>query len=636
MRLQIAFLCLLSLIRPAPAGTVAENPALREAAKYYELGRIDKALETCIAALEKDPADENIYAYALEILPEGRSKYHTPLLAITDKAAALKTGTYLYYLGRCKLARGAGQAAAALPNCKKARELDPTAWPVYRELGLTYSSLGDGDRAAETLTQGAELYPGSYKTYYCLAAEYEKQKNTADALTNYRKALELLSASEDSGRRAQTALLRNKIERLSADARSKTAQKKPGATNPAPRAPNPAPKESFADRMKTAEYLTRLGKYEDAAEEYRKAAELFGKTDPMAAFCHLKAGQIYFKLNKMNKAILYYGKALEANGNDLNAMLGLAAAYEAGGEPKKAEAMYARVLKAEPANAKARERLDEISFALLSDSQLLEELRGRGAPDDKKTVPSPEDVNLLKAIRLAERNGAVDYLRAKTSYTKGSIVEKQEPDHVRLILTLAGFKNYRNYLTRDAVNFFEKKNIPLRDIFTLRDLAGRPLFDKGGHLTQEGMRAYWNGGTGVKSWLMRYETVSNSPEDDKFNARIRELLKTGFMEISEPEYLWLIKATDCPEDVLQAPPCGIKMLTAPGLRKYFLCHVETELCYTSAAMILSGLVERYRAGDTWIPETGGTTAFFGTGGGEKRRFCHNGRIWNGGDVPRGK
>ena len=616
MRLQIASICLLSLVLPLPAGTGAENPALREAAKYYELGRTTEALEACISALKKDPADESLYAYALEILPEGPSRYHGPLLAIIDKAAALKTGAYIYPLGRCKLARGAGQAAAALLNCKKARELDPTAWPVYRELGLTYSSLGDGARAAETLTQGAELYPGSYKAYYCLANEYEKQKNTEAALKNYRKALELLRTSGNAGPHAQTALIRDKIERLAADTRSKTAPKNPGAPDPKPRTPDSAPKELFTACM--------------------KAAELPGKTGPMAAFCYLKAGQTYFKLHDLPKAILYYGKALETNGNDLNAMLGLAAAYETGGELKKAETMYARVLKAEPANAKARERLDEISSAFLSDSQLLDELRGRGAPDDKKPVPSPEDVKLLKAIRLAERNGAVDYLRAKTSYTKGSIVEKQEPDHVRLMLTLAGFKNYQSYLTRDAVSFFEKKNISLRDIFTLRDLAGRPLFDKGGRLTQEGMQAYWNGGTGVKSWLMRYETVSKSPEDDKFNAQIAELLKNGFMEISEPEYLWLIKATDCPEDVLQTPPCGIKMLASSKLRKYFLCHSETALCYTAEARILSVYVARYRSGNDWVPETGGTTAFFGTGGGEKRRFCHNGKIWNGGNMLRGE
>jgi len=661
---------LILLAVPLTGLSAGESAAQREAAGYYEAGRTSKALEICITALKRDPSDENLYAYALEILPEGPSKYAGPLRDITAKASALKPESYIYYLGLCKLTRCAGQPAEALSNCKKARALDPTSLAVYRELGLTYSRNGDGDRALETLVQGVELSSGNYKAYYYLADEYERRKEFPAALKNYRKALALLKTGKNTDRRTDSRLIRGRINICSGAVTKAAGHRKPNRLTDPP-ADNPAahktaaaaPEKLFETCMKEAEdlkkaddpvdmekklsacaaltpknpqpkieragFLIRLGKYEEAAVQYQKAAGLFPENDPMAAFCHLKTAQTYSKLNDIPKAILYYGKALEINKNDLNAMMGLAAVNEARADFKTAGDLYSRVLKAEPSNAKARERLDEINFNLLSDSQLLDELRGRGGSDDKKTAFSAEDLKLLKTIRLAERNGAVDYLKTRTSYTKGLIMEKQKQDHIKLMLTLAGFKSYQNYQTRDAVNFFEKKGITLRDVFTLRNLNGTPFFAPGGKLTIEGMESYWAAQSGNKTWLMPYEAVSRSPEDDTLNAQTDEFLKNGFKEISEPEYFWLMKVTSCPEEVLRNPPCGIKLLKTSKTRKYFLCYSETAPCYTQAAQMLAGYVERYRANNTWIPENTGATTFFGTGGGEQRRFCHNGKIWTG-------
>lgn len=380
-------------------------------------------------------------------------------------------------------------------------------------------------------------------------------------------------------------------------------------------------------KIDRAEYLTRLGRYEEAKAEYQKAAALLGGQDPMAAFCHLKTARIFFKLNDIPAAIRFYTKALEINRNDLNAMLGLAAACEAQGDVKAAAGLYARVLKAEPANAKARERLDEINFGLLSGSQLLDELRTRRAADERKTDVSPDDIELLRTLRLAERNGAVDYLRSKTPYIKGLIVERQEQDYVRLMLTMAGFKSYQSYLTRDAVAFFEKKGLLLRDVFALRDLKGRALFEPDGRLTEEGLRAYRQAESGEKTWLLPYETVP-SAEEDKLTAEAEKLIKAGFREISEPEYLWLLKTTDCPDEVLRTAPCGIKLIKTRQTAKYFLCWSPPPAC-TSEAATLTTYVERYRTGDTQMSELTGSTAFFGTGGVAKKRFCHRGKIWYG-------
>ena len=645
-----AFILLAAALAIAAAG---ESAAQREAAGYYEAGQTGKALETCIAALDKDPSNEDLYAYALEILPEGPSKYAAPLRAITAKASGPKDASYIYPLGLCKLDRGAGKLTEALSNCKKARALDPTPWAVYRELGLTYSSNGDGGRAVETLAQGAELSPGNYKAYYYLAAEYERRKDLPAALKNYRKASVLLKTAQASGARIDPALIRSGIKRTSEPpAKKPAAPKKPAAA---------APKKVFEACLKEAEdlktagdlsaiekklaacaalaprdpqvkidragTLVRLGRYEDAVAQYQAAAGLFPGRDLMTAFCHLKTAETYSRLGDTAKAILYYNKALEINKNDLNAMMGLAAACESKGDLKTAGNLYTAVLKVEPANTKARERLDEITFGLLSGDQLLEELRARGGADDKKTALSDEDLKLLRSMRLAERNGAVDYLTAKNPRTKGLIVEKTGQDHVKLMLTAAGFRIYQTYQSRDAVGFFEKKGINLRDVFALRDLNGALLFAPKGGLTTEGMQAYRGALSGDKTWLMPYETP-RTPENEQYLAAAADLIKRGFREISEPEYLWLMKVTTCPDDVLRAPPCDIRVLkTAPGF-KYFLCYSPPPAC-ADAAVKLATYVERYRANDTWVPENTMSTAFFGTGGVEKKRFCHKGQIWNG-------
>ena len=199
---------------------------------------------------------------------------------------------------------------------------------------------------------------------------------------------------------------------------------------------------------------------------------------------------------------------------------------------------------------------------------------------------------------------------------------------MKLMLTLAGFKNYQTYQSRDAVRFFEKKAINLRDVFALRYLQGRPVFATGGKLTPEGMETYWNAQNGEKSWLMPYENP-RTPEEDQVTAAAQDLMKKGFREISEPEYLWLMKVTTCPDDILRAEPCNIKVLKAPKTVKYFLCFENVSTCFTKENGILATYILKSRAGEKDVEPAATHSAFFGSGGSEKRRFCHNGKIWNG-------
>ena len=612
--------------------------------------------------------DRELFLYAVELLPENSPDRARTLAAAAGAMLEKTSEDYAWYLGACKALRVSGKAAEAVPNCKKAMELDPTAYPVYRELGLTYAAAGNPRKAEETLAQGVEISSSSYKAHYYLAKILEKRGDPARAAASYANGLAL--AKRDAGLDAAyyRALLKAGARR--------TAQgkgKAPAKTLKAEKSPKPLPPgnpqlaasclEKFRDESlknspgaalaagdaclkfapadpqlaaERAPLLVRLGRYEDGVKEYERAAALYGEKSPASALCRVKAAETWIKLDNNDRAVTQYRLALKTNPRDMNALKGLAAALEARSDLNGAVEIYDTILKLEPANERARARKEELKTGTLTSEQILEELRLRGASDGKKTSLQPEDAKLFKAIRAAELGGAVDYLKTKDRAAKGQVVERQAEGRTKLLLTGAGYKAYVFHATRDAVKSFEAKGIGLREIFQLRNLSGAPLFDPSGKLTQEGEEV-WRGSAkaeGVKNWLTLYEPVPESPQAVQAAKEIKALEGKGYREISEPEYLWLLRATDCPEDVLQKWPVGLRMIFNGARRFYMLCYIDSMPCMLEnpAVVKLPGYIEAYRAGNTDIIESKTSTAFFGTGGIKKRRFCENGKIWQG-DIP---
>jgi hypothetical protein len=281
-----------------------------------------------------------------------------------------------------------------------------------------------------------------------------------------------------------------------------------------------------------------------------------------------------------------------------------------------------------PGKTTDQQRPDEADSPPLPDARLMEELRSRGITDARKSIPGVDDVELLRTIRSAENNGAVDYLRSKTANLRGLVVEKREQERIVLRLTKNGLASYLNFLSRDAVIFFEKQGIRLQDVFTLRDLKGQPVFEKSGRLTPEGMLAYEQGKSGTKSWLMHYEAVAKPPEDEELNRQVKALVAAHYSEISEPEYLWLMKYTTCPEDVLQdQATCKMRLARSARSVKYFLAPQDPAM---TCNQLLNIAIAKYRSSDNGdISENETSTGFFGSGGTEKRRLCYKGKLWTG-------
>ncbi len=655
-----------ALFSHGPARAAEEFKRAHEAAA---LGSGSGAFDIALEGLKAGRPDRELFLYAVELLPENSPDRARVLASIAGARLEADKEDYAWYIGICKAMRITGRSAEALSNCKKAMELDPTVYPVYRELGLTYAAAGSPQKAAETLEQGVEISSSSYQARYYLAEVLEKRGDPGRAAASYAEGLALMKLDTDPDAGRYRALLKAGLKRTSrAKAKPRAKSPEPAAAGNKRQAPPPGNKqlaaaclarfreESLKDNLGTAlaesdaclklapadpqlaaeraPLLVRLGRYEDGVKEYERAASLYGGRKSASAFCRVKAAETWIKLGKQEKAVAQYRLALKDEPREMNALKGLAAAQEARSDFSGAARTYDEILRLEPGNERARVRKEELKSGALSGAEILQELKLRRLAEEKKTEPLPEDIKLFKAVKAAEIAGAVDYLKQKVpGGARGLIEERATPEGTKLMLNADGYKAYVFHASRDAVKFYEGQGIGLREVFTLRTLAGAPVFDPGGKLTPEGEESWRSSSPGNKNWLLVYEPVPASPEAEKADKEIEEAKKGGYAEIYEPEYLWLLQKTQCPEDVLQDAPIKLLILNDGTRRRYMMCWFETGTCMNGVNDKLPSYIESYRGGNTDVNEAKTSTAFFGTGAVKKAHFCEKGRIWAG-EIPK--
>lgn len=640
----------------APAG--AETP-LERARSSAAIGDTAGALAAALAGLEAAPADRALFLYAVEVLPERHSKEAGRLAAAAAAGLEKKDGHYSLYLGLCKALRVSDKHAEAVANCKKALESDPTAYPVYRELGLSYAAAGNPRKAAETLEQGVELSSSDFKAHYHLASVLEARGDGVRASASYARSLALARKSGDPEAPRYRAMLKAGLKRAG-QKKAAPAPRRPAAPQKAATPQQAAAclekfraeflKDSLGAALEASDacvklspsdpelaserapLLVRLGRYEDGVKEYERAAALYGPKSQMSAFCRVKAAETWLKLRDQGRALAQYRLALAANPVDLNALKGLAEVQESASDRSGALQTYGEILKSDPGNQRAKTRSEELKAALLTKEEMLAELQFRQAADAQKTALAPEDEKLFKAIKAAEIGGAVDYLKARAPSARGMTVARKGADGVKLLLTGPGYKAYVFHATKDAVKLFEERGVGLREIFQLRDLAGSPVFDAAGKLTPEGEAVWRSGGETRKLWLLPGEPVQESPQAVAARETIARLERDGFAEISEPEYLWLLKVTRCPEITLKSAPVSALVHVFDGTRTRYMM-VSADRTLNACNSKLPTYISKYRNNDIADVESDHATAFFGTGGTKKRRFCEDGEVWMGGGTP---
>lgn len=380
---------------------------------------------------------------------------------------------------------------------------------------------------------------------------------------------------------------------------------------------------SASARISLAGVLMMVGKLSEAKSEFALSLSLLNPGDQFAAYCHSRLGDIAFKQNDIEAAGAHYQKTLEIEPRDVNARIGMGKYYEAKTNWQKSAQYYRDGLEIDPGNVLAQKGLNNAEIFSMDSSRILSEMKLRQAVPPARTGLTEDELAMFRDMRRVEGKGAVDYLRPRVHDLAGYIIEKKEGTRIRLFLTLSGFNEYKEHTSQEAIRLFESKDISVKYVFLLKDYSGRPLFDSSGKLTPEGVSVYEKALNGRKGWLLPDEPPPGDGESEDAGMA-KKLAGEGYDEISESEYLWLLKVTECAEAVMRAelnfvPVKGKK----PGAERYFIYGREDK-----PGWILGTYIARYRNGDTSVPGAR-PTAFFGTGPVEGRRLCHNGKVWRG-------
>lgn len=122
--------------------------------------------------------------------------------------------------------------------------------------------------------------------------------------------------------------------------------------------------------------------------------------------------------------------------------------------------------------------------------EILAELRERGILPPAADSWGPREEALLARMRRAEARGALDVLREEAPALRGLAVSHRSGLRKIPRLTKAGFEKYVFFQSQRARKYFEDQGADAKDIFRLRSLDGRRLFDRKGILTPEGEELY--------------------------------------------------------------------------------------------------------------------------------------------------
>ena len=345
-----------------------------------------------------------------------------------------------------------------------------------------------------------------------------------------------------------------------------------------------------------------LAKYDEAEKYFNAALKTMPKNSPYFSYVYSNLGDIAIQKKQMKKAMVYYEKSLKYQPEDVNALVGYGYTLEKIGQKNSAVIYYKKALDIDFSNLSARKNLIRLEPESLSDKEKLEALKDRNIVAPEAESFSEEDIEMLKKILKAERGSAIDYLSLKFGITlpEGTIFERNPNTfYARKMLTLSGYNLLMGKLSSDAKEFFLSKNISVSELFALNDLNGKPIFNKDGLLTEEGLMAYNKSLKGKKSYLLPGEkpAVTKEKEDEL----AMQYIAQGYSEVTRMEFQYVEKETQCSEQTLVN---GLKCRTigdGPDKRYFVLSREETQIPFSIPYMFVQEYRELYGKGKDNAP-----------------------------------
>lgn len=316
-----------------------------------------------------------------------------------------------------------------------------------------------------------------------------------------------------------------------------------------------------------------LDDLDGAEKSFQSALKNMNRSSPYLSYTYSMLGDIALKRRQNEEALALYGKSLEVNPANVNSLVGKGVITEYQGNKKGAAEFYVAALAVEPLNLIARKRLINLEPDYLSDAEVLAALKQRYAVKPEVKELSPENRVLFADIHRAEQRKGVEYLKNKypkmpAEYT---VTINKDTNFEREMLTLAGYTALEKYIGQDAIAVFQRVGVPMRDVFSLRDLKGEKIFKPDNTLTQSGFAVYTEALQNRKKFLLPEESLPPTPEFLAQISRREQALKdAGYIEISKSELKMIEAQTRCSEETLRSK-LGVHMMVGVGQKKrYFV------------------------------------------------------------------
>ncbi len=546
------------------------------------------------------------------------------------------------YLCLCRINKLNAKIDLAVISCSKAKEKNPFSPYPHIEFADIYLSKNKKDIAKTEIEFALNIDSQNFHTNL-KAGEIFESINQNKALEYYIRASDLLKTSNEIYIIGKKNFIENKIKKLKEELKKRKIEEKENRYLQCISSYKKEKDTSLAlekiemcMKMKEQHSQSIYVDYIKLLYENGKYSEVVKNTsllkNPDTEIIKIIADSFY-KTEDYSNAVKYYKKIIKDDTYDFELLSKYATALEKTKDILSAIEIYTKMNNLKPSK-KFEDKIDELKIASMSDKDILNELKIRGFVEKEKVVLLPPEKKLFLTIKLAERNGAIKYLSEKYSgYANIILTNPQNPTEIKI--TSQGYNLYMKYVSQKFIKEIGKTASDPRDIFIVKDKDSNPIFEKNGILSYEGLRCYYEyEKTKTKNWFFPNEipptqsasSYLDTQKNSIFQSTKKKLEKLGYEEITESEYLWLLKATNCPEDVLENPPCNIKKIDSGNGMKYFMCMKEG-LC-NDIQIKLALYIASYRNGNTDIPQ-GKATPFFGSNPTPKKHFCEDGKIWQG-------
>ncbi len=597
------------------------------------------------SCIKTDQPDESNVS-CINLLTDIKDLKNETITICSDMA---KSEKWVGYLCLCRINTLKKNFSTAQAACFKAKEKNPFSPHIYTEIANLYISMGKNDEALTESEFALNLSTGDFNANF-ISAKLLETKKPEVALKLYKRALETAEKSNSIYVFGKKSLIEERIKNLEKEIKSLEKKKKETEySNCVSRYKAEKDKEKA---LQTLERCLKLNKTNDPVLNFEYIELLYSnsrygetiKNKSLIIENNLKEGQkerFYFiladsyeKTGDIKKALTYYSKIYQTT-NDPKILKKYAEALEKDNNKIIAVEVYSKLYSIAP-NKNLYEKIETLKLESMSSEEILSDMKSRGFIEKEKVVLSPEDKKLYYSVRLSERKGAVEWVNSSYPGYANITLKNSKGEYV---LMRDGYNLYLKYVSQQAIKHLQKNKVIPNFLFKLRDENGDMIFDQKGRLTYEGLKAYYKAvETNQKTWYYSTEvpkkdlelktSYENKEKKEKALQEEKKLAKAGYEEIAETEYLWLMKVTTCPEEVLLNPPCNLKKLDYGDSVKYFICS-KNEISCGSTPMTLFSYIVSYRAGNTDVIDTKQSTAFFGTGAVKKHRFCEDGKIWTG-------